>query len=346
MKKTQIFLLLFLVFSFAEVFAISYVPDYKLDTSSVEPFPTFIGRDSIYDSCYIVIGRDSIYDSCYIADSHPTFIELDSIYDSYYIDDSLVYSHSYRHIEELKPIRASNSLKEIFFPLKLNIESTIGKGQYAFYDEEKAKWISKDTTYHLKLIDTKTQSVGDYDSTNSKFLLYSSLNFEDTSKIVLNNLSLAVNNEFRFTTYMALFYIQDTVVIKTENSTETSISTSSISQIHLDSAALVTGLEESLAKSFDLSNKKIYKQIVKLVIAQSSLIDKTPTRIKEFNKAPNLNIVVQRIGSGFLIRGAKGEIPSVKNLKGKEVFAREPVSPGIYFVSLKPGLWHRVSIHD
>jgi len=333
MKKTQIFLLLFLVFSFAEVFAISYVPDYKLDTSSVEPFPTFIGRDSIYDSCYI-------------ADSHPTFIELDSIYDSYYIDDSLVYSHSYRHIEELKPIRASNSLKEIFFPLKLNIESTIGKGQYAFYDEEKAKWISKDTTYHLKLIDTKTQSVGDYDSTNSKFLLYSSLNFEDTSKIVLNNLSLAVNNEFRFTTYMALFYIQDTVVIKTENSTETSISTSSISQIHLDSAALVTGLEESLAKSFDLSNKKIYKQIVKLVIAQSSLIDKTPTRIKEFNKAPNLNIVVQRIGSGFLIRGAKGEIPSVKNLKGKEVFAREPVSPGIYFVSLKPGLWHRVSIHD
>src|SRR5690554_1030374 len=314
MKKTQIFLLLFLVFSFAEVFAISYVPDYKLDTSSVEPFPTFI--------------------------------ELDSIYDSYYIDDSLVYSHSYRHIEELKPIRASNSLKEIFFPLKLNIESTIGKGQYAFYDEEKAKWISKDTTYHLKLIDTKTQSVGDYDSTNSKFLLYSSLNFEDTSKIVLNNLSLAVNNEFRFTTYMALFYIQDTVVIKTENSTETSISTSSISQIHLDSAALVTGLEESLAKSFDLSNKKIYKQIVKLVIAQSSLIDKTPTRIKEFNKAPNLNIVVQRIGSGFLIRGAKGEIPSVKNLKGKEVFAREPVSPGIYFVSLKPGLWHRVSIHD
>ncbi|NLO23443.1 MAG: hypothetical protein GX116_03810 [Fibrobacter sp.] len=332
MKKTQIFLLLFLVFSFAEVFAISYVPDYKLDTSSVEPFPTFIGRDSIYDSCYI-------------ADSHPTFIELDSIYDSYYIDDSLVYSHSYRHIEELKPIRASNSLKEIFFPLKLNIESTIGKGQYAFYDEEKAKWISKDTTYHLKLIDTKTQSVGDYDSTNSKFLLYSSLNFEDTS-IVLNNLSLAVNNEFRFTTYMALFYIQDTVVIKTENSTETSISTSSISQIHLDSAALVTGLEESLAKSFDLSNKKIYKQIVKLVIAQSSLIDKTPTRIKEFNKAPNLNIVVQRIGSGFLIRGAKGEIPSVKNLKGKEVFAREPVSPGIYFVSLKPGLWHRVSIHD
>src|SRR5690554_942790 len=211
MKKTQIFLLLFLVFSFAEVFAISYVPDYKLDTSSVEPFPTFI--------------------------------ELDSIYDSYYIDDSLVYSHSYRHIEELKPIRASNSLKEIFFPLKLNIESTIGKGQYAFYDEEKAKWISKDTTYHLKLIDTKTQSVGDYDSTNSKFLLYSSLNFEDTS-IVLNNLSLAVNNEFRFTTYMALFYIQDTVVIKTENSTETSISTSSISQIHLDSAALVTRSEE------------------------------------------------------------------------------------------------------
>src|SRR5690554_8151192 len=98
MKKTQIFLLLFLVFSFAEVFAISYVPDYKLDTSSVELFPTFIGRDSIYDSCYI-------------ADSHPTFIELDSIYDSYYIDDSLVYSHSYRHIEELKPIRASNSLK-------------------------------------------------------------------------------------------------------------------------------------------------------------------------------------------------------------------------------------------
>lgn len=333
MKKTQIFLLLFLVFSFAEVFAISYVPDYKLDTSSVEPFPTFIGRDSIYDSCYI-------------ADSHPTFIELDSIYDSYYIDDSLVYSHSYRHIEELKPIRASNSLKDISFPLKLYIDSSFGEARYAFYDEEKAKWISKDTTYYLKLIDTKTQSVGDYDSTNSKFLLYSSLNFEDTSKIVLNNLSLAVNNEFRFTTYMALFYIQDTVVIKTENSTETSISTSSISQIHLDSAALVTGLEESLAKSFDLSNKKIYKQIVKLVIAQSSLIDKTPTRIKEFNKAPNLNIVVQRIGSGFLIRGAKGEIPSVKNLKGKEVFAREPVSPGIYFVSLKPGLWHRVSIHD
>lgn len=332
MKKTQIFLLLFLVFSFAEVFAISYVPDYKLDTSSVEPFPTFIGRDSIYDSCYI-------------ADSHPTFIELDSIYDSYYIDDSLVYSHSYRHIEELKPIRASNSLKDISFPLKLYIDSSFGEARYAFYDEEKAKWISKDTTYYLKLIDTKTQSVGDYDSTNSKFLLYSSLNFEDTS-IVLNNLSLAVNNEFRFTTYMALFYIQDTVVIKTENSTETSISTSSISQIHLDSAALVTGLEESLAKSFDLSNKKIYKQIVKLVIAQSSLIDKTPTRIKEFNKAPNLNIVVQRIGSGFLIRGAKGEIPSVKNLKGKEVFAREPVSPGIYFVSLKPGLWHRVSIHD
>ena len=68
------------------------------------------------------------------------------------------------------------------------------------------------------------------------------------------------------------------------------------------------------------------------------IIESTP------NQRPSFSM--QRTHGGVLIRGPKGEVPSLRLLNGTSVSGNVPVSAGVYFISIEKGSWHRIFVQD
>ncbi len=113
---------------------------------------------------------------------------------------------------------------------------------------------------------------------------------------------------------------------------------------NVDSLESATGAIDLLAAAKD---KVIYRQTLKFVLAEEKLIvEDPPFSIKKSIENPRPSFSMQRMDGGVLIRGPKGEVPSLRLLNGTSVSGKVPVSAGVYFISIEKGSWHRIFVQD
>jgi hypothetical protein len=267
-------------------------------------------------------------------------ISLDTIYDFRFENDKSVANHVYRSINDVSPIRGNKGLADLSIPV--SIESQCLKSNnacsIAFYDVNSKKWAAKDTSCVTQIYDIHESLFDVYDSANSyNWIQYRFEDWSANDPVNQTDILLSVTPEMRASSWLTIAYVVDTVdggdfrywLGMSRN---------------VDSLESATGAIGALAET---NNKVIYRQMLKFVLAEEKLIvEDPPIRIIESTPNQRPSFSMQRTHGGVLIRGPKGEVPSLRLLNGTSVSGNVPVSAGVYFISIEKGSWHRIFVQD
>lgn len=267
-------------------------------------------------------------------------ISLDTIYDFRFENDNQINSHFYRSIEDLSPIRGNKNFADLTIPV--SIESQCLKSNnacsIAFYDADAKKWAAKDTSCVTQIYDIHESLFDVYDSSNSyNWIQYRFEDWSANDPMNQTDILLSVTPEMRASSWLTIAYVVDTV---DGGGFRYSLGMSR----NVDSLESATGAIDLLAAAKD---KVIYRQTLKFVLAEEKLIVEDP-HIRIIESTPNQrpSFSMQRMDGGVLIRGPKGEVPSLRLLNGTSVSGKVPVSAGVYFISIEKGSWHRIFVQD
>ena len=267
-------------------------------------------------------------------------ISLDTIYDFRFENDKSVANYVYRSINDVSPIRGNKVLADLSIPV--SIESQCLKSSnacsIAFYDVNAKKWAAKDTSCVTQIFDIHESLFDVYDSANSyNWIQYRFEDWSANDPVNQTDILLSVTPEMRASSWMTIAYVEDTL-------DGGGIGYSLGVSRNVDSLLSVTG---AINPFIGMKDKVIYRQMLKFVLAEEKLIvEGPPIRIIESTPNQRPSFSMQRTHGGVLIRGPKGEVPSLRLLNGTSVSGKVPVSAGVYFISIEKGSWHRISVQD